>query len=63
MESSVNLFHLGMSVSEYGSIRVPRVGSIRDPEWEERGAFRPIDWVGRPQSAFVAKDLGSQKPN
>jgi hypothetical protein len=27
MESAVNFFHLGMSVSAYGSIRVPRVGS------------------------------------
>ena len=29
MESAVKFFHLGMSVSAYGSIRVPRVGSTR----------------------------------
>jgi hypothetical protein len=28
MELAVNSFHFGMSVSAYGSIRVPRVGSI-----------------------------------
>jgi hypothetical protein len=36
MGPAINFFHLGMSVSAYGSIRVPRVGSISGALLEHR---------------------------
>jgi hypothetical protein len=48
MESAVNFFHLGMSVSAYRSIRVPRVGST---SWALLELAKPLFRKGHDNAA------------
>ena len=49
MESAVNFFHLGMSVSAYG-IRVPRVGST---SWALLELAKPLVRKGYTRDAYA----------
>jgi hypothetical protein len=50
MESAVNFFPLGMSVSAYGSIRVPRVGST---SWALLELAKPLVRKGYTRDAYA----------